>query len=79
MLLSQGTFTPGFDVMPIATPYPGSLHYVALRADGGVGLREADGSGLALSHCLSSLGDGSDSRFLGKQRTGPAWLALTKR
>ena len=57
MLLSQGTFTPGFDVMPIASPHPCSLHCVALRSDGGVGLREGDGSVEALSHCLSSLGD----------------------
>jgi hypothetical protein len=43
VLLSQGTFTPGFDVMPIATPNPACS--TAFRsADGGVSLREALGS-----------------------------------
>ena len=40
MLLSQGTFTPGFDVMPIATPNP-ACSTACRSADGGVSLREA--------------------------------------
>ena len=56
MLLSQGTFTPGFDVMPIATPYP-ACSTACRSADGGAGSREGDGSVEGGSHCLSSLGD----------------------
>ncbi len=56
MLLSQGTFTPGFDVMPIATPNP-ACSTACRSADGGAGLREAIGSVEGGSHCLSSFGD----------------------